>query len=115
MNNLKNKQKILKVCNDLLSGKSNPHFKYLGLCYDIYAKTGIEPSAILDSLPDYAKYPAWTCDTKFPVPSGCKSIHYRTAFMVNELWCKRTKYGRNRWEFVQWVASELTIELGEMK
>lgn len=74
-----------------------PRFHSVGICLN----TGID-SQVVGTLSE--KWPKFSGDISFPIPStrkgGCPEDAY---FGAKSLWNKRTKYGRLRWELLDFL------------
>lgn len=74
-----------------------PKYHRVGICLN----SGID-SQVVGTLSQ--KWPRFSGDIRFPVPSpqkgGCPEVAY---FGAKSLWNKRTKYGRLRWELLDFL------------
>jgi len=84
-------QELLELKN------SGPKDKFLGICWNAQI-----PEDVIGALS--ANWPKFSGNEKYPVPSGKKDIHPVGAFQnTDDLWNKRTKYGRLRRELLDFL------------
>lgn len=96
-------QTLLKA---LISIRDSKKCNLSGICSDVNRTTGWDQEAktLLHKL--MQKWPKYSGHENYPVPNPSGG-HPRDAYYELHLWNRRTKYGRLRWELLEWLIQEL--------
>jgi len=100
------KLQIIEHLEKLGNGEIKPRPASLGVCSEIQEKFNVK---LIEIVP-FTEYPNFSGDNLYPIP------HYRldpeTAYTdIENMWDKRTKYGRERMNFCLWSAQYIRLTL----
>jgi hypothetical protein len=90
--------------------KKKPHNTYCGICYNFeHHPSNIETLELYDALNElnlsitqWPKYSGWI---RFPIPHN-KHKDSENAYDVCDKWSKKSKYGRLRYELLDWLIEQ---------
>lgn len=95
---------LQKSLQALLDG-GMPRYKRIGLCGYI---------SRIHHYVDFSKWEHYSGNYDFPVPHT--TLDAETAWHHTEnLWDKRTTYGKLRWEFTEWCLGQITAEIAKIE
>ena len=95
--------------------KFGPNRPEVGICRNVLGDT-IPNTTYLLEIFDYLSIEKWELYTgleEFPVPSFVPSLSCYECYDRLDKWSKRSKYGKARWDLVDYLINQIKKELGD--